>query len=256
MNRWYDEDCKAFHRQIRHAFTHAHPSYPGLKVSYHRLLRRKKRLFISQRRYDLSISLTHSPKNFWHTILPHRSPLPSDLDPGSMFSHISTLYDIPIQAQIQVTSPPSSCYLFSDKDIREVVWVMNNSKAADEEGFQAEFFKHGLRALVSYLDDLFNHVVCTGFPSAWSHHIIHPIHKSSPSSIPTITGRSWWAIHSRSSMLQLSIGSSLVSLSVDTSELRDKQGFRHAHQTIDHIFTLRPSLRRHDIGLRKSIVAL
>jgi hypothetical protein len=101
-----------------------------------------------------------------------------------MFSHISTLYDIPGQAQIQVTSPPSSCYLFSDRDIREAIWVMNNNKAADEEGFQAEFFKHGLRALVSHLADLFNHVVRTGFPSAWSHHIIHPIHKSGPSSDP------------------------------------------------------------------------
>ena len=62
--------------------------------------------------------------------------------------------------------------------------MMSNNKATDEEGFQAEFFKHGLRALVSYLDDLFNHVVRTGFPSTWSHHIIHPIHKSGPSRDP------------------------------------------------------------------------
>lgn len=46
---------------------------------------------------------------------------------------------------------------------------MNSNKAADEEGYQAEFFKHGLRPLVSYLVDLFNHVVREGFPS---HHII------------------------------------------------------------------------------------
>jgi len=62
--------------------------------------------------------------------------------------------------------------------------VMNNSKAVDEEGFQVELFKHGLRALVSNLADLFNHVVCTGFPPAWSHCIIHPIQKSGPSSDP------------------------------------------------------------------------
>jgi hypothetical protein len=54
-----------------------------------------------------------------------------------MFSHTSTLYDILGQTQIQVTSPPSSCFLFSNKDIREAIWVMNNNKAADEEGFQA-----------------------------------------------------------------------------------------------------------------------
>jgi hypothetical protein len=67
---------------------------------------------------------------------------------------------------------------------REAIWVMNNNKAADEEGFHAEFFKHGLRALVSHLADLFHHVVRIGFPSTWSHHIIHLIHKSRPSLDP------------------------------------------------------------------------
>jgi hypothetical protein len=64
--------------------------------------------------------------------------------------------------------------------------VMNNDKAADEEGFKAEFFKHNLRALVSYLTNLFNHVVRIGFPSAWSHHIILPIYKSCLISDPNI----------------------------------------------------------------------
>jgi hypothetical protein len=55
--------------------------------------------------------------------------------------------------------------------------VMNINKATNEESFQAEFFKYGLCALISHLDDLFNNVVDIGFPSTWSHHIIHPIHK-------------------------------------------------------------------------------
>jgi len=97
---------------------------------------------------------------------------------------------------------------------------MDNNKAADEEGFQAELFKHGLCALVSHLVDLFNHVVCTCFPSAWSHHIIHPIHTNwAPTQIPTTTWRSWWATRSQSSMLRFSTWSSLVRLSNDTSEL-------------------------------------
>lgn len=80
-----------------------------------------------------------------------------------MFSHVSTLYDIPGQPQILVTSLPSSGFVSCDSDIREAIWVMNSSKAANEDGFQAKFFKHGLRGLVPYLVDLFNHVVCTGF---------------------------------------------------------------------------------------------
>ena len=76
-----------------------------------------------------------------------------------MFAHTSTLYDVLMQPLIQVTCPPSSCYLFSSRDIRGAVWAMETSKAEDEEGFQVEFFKHGLHAPVSYLVDLFNHVV-------------------------------------------------------------------------------------------------
>jgi hypothetical protein len=41
-------------------------------------------------------------------------------------------------------------------------------KAADEEGFQAEFFKHGLQVLDDHLADLFNHVVHIGFPQHYT----------------------------------------------------------------------------------------
>ena len=86
---------------------------------------------------------------------------------------------------------------------------MNNSKAADEDGFQAEFFKHGLRALVPYLVDLFNHVVCTGFPSTWSQHIIHLIHKSGPSLDPNnyrtiMVGHTFSKLYATSLHLQIS----------------------------------------------------
>jgi hypothetical protein len=62
--------------------------------------------------------------------------------------------------------------------------VMSTNKATNEEGFQAKFFKHGLRALDYHLANLFNHVVCTGFSQAWSHHTIYLIHKSGPSPNP------------------------------------------------------------------------
>ena len=57
---------------------------------------------------------------------------------------------------------------------------MNSNKEADGDSFQEDSFKHGLHALVPYMVDLFNHVVCIGFPSTWSQQIIHPTHKSGP----------------------------------------------------------------------------
>jgi hypothetical protein len=117
--------------------------------------------------------------------------------------------------------------------------VMNGSKAADEEGFQAEFFKHGLHALVSYLVNFFKHVVHIGFPSKWSHYIIHLIHKSSPgtdhNNYKTImVGHAFLKLHATVLHMKLSCD-------LEQRHLRDRgqAGFRSAHQTINHIFTLR-----------------
>ena len=41
----------------------------------------------------------------------------------------------PGQPHILIMPLPPSCYLFSRQDIRHAVWVMNTSKAVDEEGF-------------------------------------------------------------------------------------------------------------------------
>ena len=61
---------------------------------------------------------------------------------------------------------------------------MKCSRAADEEGFQAELFKFGASVLGPYLSILFNRVIHTGFPVSWSRHLIHPIHKTGPVSDP------------------------------------------------------------------------
>jgi hypothetical protein len=157
--------------------------------------------------------------------------------PLSFFS-IST--SSPGKPQIRVTSPPSSCFVFSDSDISKVIWVMNSSKAANKEGFQVEFFKHGLRALASQLANLFNHVVRIGFPSTWSHHLIPLIYKSGPSSNPTITGRSWWTMAHTFSKLYTTILHMKLSNELEHRHLRSRghAAFRPAHRNIDHIFTL------------------
>jgi hypothetical protein len=51
---------------------------------------------------------------------------------------------------------------------------MSTNRATDEEGLQAEFLMHGIRSLDSHIVDLFNHVVCLGFPHSWTRHIIPP----------------------------------------------------------------------------------
>ena len=115
---------------------------------------------------------------------------------------------------------------------------MNSSKASDEEGYQAKFFRHCLRPLVSYFTDLFNHVVREGFPPVWSHHIIYPIYKSGPTSDPN-NYRTIMVGH-KFSKLYATVRHRKRSSTLEERDLGawGQAGFKPAHQTIDHIFTL------------------
>jgi hypothetical protein len=146
---------------------------------------------------------------------------------------------VPNQPPIQVTSPPSY-YLFSCRDIQEALWVMNTNKTTDEEGFQAELFKHGLHTLDNYLVDMFNHVARIGFLQSWSHHIIQIIHKSSAISNPN-NYRTIMVGHTFSKLFAIVLHMQL-SRQIDRRHLQAKGwvGFHPAHQTIDHILTLQP----------------
>ena len=93
--------------------------------------------------------------------------------------------------------------------------------------------------MVSYVADLFNHVVREGFPPIWSHHIIHPIHKSGATSDPN-NYRTIMVGHTFSKFYAIDLHMKL-SRDFEQKNIRaqGQAGFRPAHQTIDHIFTLR-----------------
>jgi hypothetical protein len=116
--------------------------------------------------------------------------------------------------------------------------MMHTSKATDEEGFQAKLFKQGLHTMDNQLADLFNHVVCMGFPQSWSHHIIHPIQKSGSSTDPNnyrtiVVGHTFSKLYATALHLKL-----LRELERRKLKDRGQVGFRPEHQTIDHILTL------------------
>jgi hypothetical protein len=133
---------------------------------------------------------------------------------------------------------------------------MSTNRATDEEGLQAEFLMHGIRSLDSHIADLFNHVVCSGFPHSWTRHIIHPIHKLGNSSDPN-NYRTIMVGHTFSK-LYATILHQWLSDDLESRHLRAKgqAGFRLDYQTTDHIFTLKPLLRRLVIALRRFTVVL
>jgi hypothetical protein len=106
------------------------------------------------------------------------------------------------KALIQVTSPPLLAIYSHIEISREAIWVMSTSKATDEEGFQAEFFKHGLHALDYHLATCLTMLFVQVFHRLGHTTLFTRSINRAPVQIQTTIERSWWATPSPSSMLQ------------------------------------------------------
>jgi hypothetical protein len=97
----------------------------------------------------------------------------------------------------------------------------------------------------------------TGFPSAWSHHIIHLIHKSTPNSNPN-NYRTIMVGHTFSKLYATVLHILKLSSELEHRHLRARgqARFRPAHQTIDHIFTLRAIIEEARHGIFESLLLL
>jgi hypothetical protein len=118
------------------------------------ILHHKKHLFITQRRLELHSSLCHSPKSFWH-IASFRKINPC--------SPILLPFTMILVNPLSWTPLPSSCHMFYSTHIRNTKQEMHTNNVAIKEGFEVEFYKHGIHPLVHHIVDLFNHVVRIGF---------------------------------------------------------------------------------------------
>jgi len=140
-----------------------------------------------------------------------------------MFTHTTSLYDILGQPPTHIRSPPSSCHLFSERDIRTTSRAMSTNGAADGEGLQANSLHMAsvplTHILLIYLTMCYVQVspipgLDTSFTLSTNQGIVL---------IQTITGLLWWDIPSPNFMPRLYINSSLTIWKVAISELNNRQ---------------------------------
>ena len=75
--------------------------------------------------------------------------------------------------------------VFSLEDIYFGVKRLENGKAKDIEGYQAEILKNGGHVLIPHIHKLFNQAVKQGFPKPWTKSLIIPIFKSGDTNNPS-----------------------------------------------------------------------
>jgi hypothetical protein len=170
--------------------------------------------------------------------LPRHSLFPPNQFPRPTFSHTSSLYDVLGKPQFKLLPPQILLLILVPRHLRGNLGEEYTGKETNEDGFYAEIFQHDLHALYDHLANLFNLVVHTSFPQTWTHHIIHPIHKSSPNANPN----NYRTIMVGHTLLKLcsTILHMKLSRELECRHLgaRGRSRFRHAHQTITHILTL------------------
>jgi hypothetical protein len=132
---------------------------------------------------------------------------------------------------------PTKEEVFSLDDIEFGVKRLENGKAKDIEGYQAEIFKIGGPILIPHIHKLFNLVVKKGFPKLWTQSLIVPIFKNGDRNIP-----SNYRTIMISPILAKLYGIILeISLWLESHGKRDKgqAGFRIYHSTVHDLATFR-----------------
>lgn len=73
------------------------------------------------------------------------------IDHQAIFSHTTSLYDVPGETLVHITSLHSSCHIFFEGNIRRAVRIMSTNNVTGEEGLQVELLKMVFTPLTSTL---------------------------------------------------------------------------------------------------------
>lgn len=73
---------------------------------------------------------------------------------------------------------PITCHLFTTPNVRAALYRLHTRHAQDHDGLRTEHFSHGQEVLAPLLAQMFNHIVCHGFPPTWSTTTLVPISKA------------------------------------------------------------------------------
>ena len=250
---WFDATCKAARQRLRAAL--ADPSSHAsqhLCREFKALCHAKKTAFTHNRLTRLLADARHNPAAFWRQFRPRHSankiassttwhtycrslfalPPPRPPPPPLPAPHLD-------QRAAQAAAATTLSDPFTPADILAALKRLRRNKAAGVDGLRSEYITDASATLAPALAAVFSSLLTSPFPPALNCQLVHPIFKGKGDPLDPSNYRC------------LSVGPVLTKIYAMLLEARLAQwaefcgarapsqaGFRPAHRTTDHIFTL------------------
>ncbi|MCO5563615.1 hypothetical protein L7F22_017262 [Adiantum nelumboides] len=180
QNSWYDEECREMrirlHREVLMGITTRRQS----QIIFRRLVRRKKRAYLSQLDRDLyQLFMSQDLGEAWRLFHEH-SPPPAITSTETWGEYATSLFTTsglpPLPDPLEPCS--ETCPFYTAERVRKAIDRMKTGRAHDHDGLVAEHFIHARDMLVELLAMMFNRAMHEGFLETWSMSTIVPIFKA------------------------------------------------------------------------------
>ncbi|KAH7440397.1 hypothetical protein KP509_04G105200 [Ceratopteris richardii] len=241
QNSWYDEECREMRAQLQRDLLLGVITYRQSQIAFRRLVRRKKRAYLSQLERDLyQMFLSRDSREAWRLFHEHSTP-PAITSPDVWDQYATSLYMVPGQEPLPSREEPcpATSTFFTARMVQRAIDRMRTGRAYDHDGLVAEHSIHARDMLMEVLVVLFNRAMCEGLPETWRLSTIVPIFKAGdpmePGNYRTIM------VGHTLARLYVSILEQHLSNWAEGEGMRAKgqAGFRRDLSTLDHILTLR-----------------
>ena len=241
QNRWYDDECRDLYKKLRISQLTGLIGHREARKQMRKMTRYKKRVWEESQYWDLyHMLMSNDCARAWRRLQEPQSQTPIQ-DPSTWHTYAEKLYQVPDQPPIMTpyTPRPTMGTFFTTSMVIKAIKKLQNRKAADHTGLQAEHLVYAQDDLAPLITHLFNRALSEGFPPQWRMNTVAPIHKGGDSMDPN-TYRTIMIGHILAKLYGTVMEAELSGYT-ERAGLRapEQAGFRRAFSTIDHIFTLR-----------------
>ena len=166
QTRWYDEDCRNLHRQLKVSQLGGTITAIQARKEKRKMARHKRRVWETSQYWELYHMLMSSDcATAWRRL---REPTPQTPieDPNTRHTYTKSPYQVPNQPPIRMPSTPRPTMgtFYTTSRVTKIRKKLQHRKAMDHTGLRAEHIVYAWECLTPFLTLIFNRALAEGFP--------------------------------------------------------------------------------------------